>query len=165
MGLRNVSFPGKEVEIPGGGAFTVWGVDEDMVLSIYHRHAGQLSGLFDTTVASMQGDRDALGNATDLLASLIGDAPEIMAELIAAASGSKVTDTHVNPDTRANPLGLTDWEADVAQARKLPFPVKLDALMKIGELTFSSSMPPGEFLAVVVRMAGKTTALLNPPKG
>ncbi|AOR76570.1 phage pre-tape measure protein [Novosphingobium resinovorum] len=153
MGLRNLSFAPATVEVPGGESFTVRGLSPDKVITLYNRHTGQLSALWDS--------RENITEVQDLIVSLLSDAPDIMAELIAIASGSKVTDDFVEPDTEVNPLGLTDYERDVEAARSLPLPVQMEALLKIGELTFSSSMPPGKFLAVVIKLAGKATAAFS----
>jgi hypothetical protein len=164
MGLRNLTFAETKVEIPGGDSFTVRGLSPDMVVSLYQRHAGQLSMLFDRVMANAKGETEAVGDVQVLAGMLIGQAPEIMAELVALASGSDANSNYVDPDVTVNPLGLTDWHADVAAARRLPLPVQVDALVKVAEMTFSSSMPPGKFLAVIVQMAGATTAALSPPK-
>lgn len=162
MGLRNLPPVEAKVEVPGGGSFAVRGLDPDMVVGLYQRHAGQLSEVWDSAMARAQG-KDITADVHGMVAGLIGDAPQIMAELIAIASGSQPTDTYVDPDTTVNPLGLTDYDRDVVAARRLPLPVQVDALQKVAGLTFSSDMPPGKFLAVVVQIAGATTAAFNPP--
>lgn len=164
MGLRNLSPAESKVEIPGGDSFAVRGLSPDMVLSLYNRHAGQLSALFDSAMASARGDEGAALDVQMLAGSLIADAPAIMAELIALASGSHPAQSHVDTDALVNPLGLTDWELDVAAARALPLPVQVDALTKVAEVTFTSAMPAPKFLAVVVKMAASTTAAISGPK-
>ena len=162
MGLRTLVFPEARVEIPGGGAFTVRGISPDMVVSLYNRHRGELAILFDSIAASAGGE--APPDISAAAWSLLGASPVIMAEIIALASGSHPAMEAVDPDVEVNPFGQTDWERDVEAARKLSGAVQIDALIKIAEMTFSSDMPAGKFLAVVIQMAGATTAALAKPK-
>jgi hypothetical protein len=157
-GLRNITFPTRAIAIPGGGEFAVRGLTTDMALNLYLRHAGQLSQLFDMAAANAA-DEDF----RDIAMRLLTEAPHIMAELIALATGSRPGDDWIDPDEEANPLGLTEWERDVRAAQGLPIPVQVDALMGLAEMTFTSSMPPKKFFGVVIGMARKMTLFLNSP--
>jgi hypothetical protein len=78
---------------------------------------------------------------------MVNGAPRLMAEVIAIASGSRVDDP--------------EFEADVDAAVDFSAGVQMDALTKIADLTFSSEMPPGKFLAVVVKLAASATAAMT----
>jgi hypothetical protein len=159
--LRNLTFPTVTVET-AGGSFAVRGLNPDMVVGLYNRHRGELSTLFDFFVARATEDAAAEMDVASLIEQMLAQSPLVMAELIALASGSKPTDTHVEQDLETNADLLTDWERDVAMSRALPRPVQLDALQKIAEQTFTSDMPAGKFLAVVIKAAGATTATVSP---
>lgn len=158
-GLRNLKFPTVMVQTQGG-EFAVLGLTPDMVLGLYHRHQGDLAALFDYVVAQGKGEVSS-NDPVSIAMGLVGQSPRIMAELIALASGSDPNDESVEQDTTENPLRLTNWERDVAAARALTVPVQVDALMKIAQQTFSSDMPPGKFLTVVVQAASVTAAVAN----
>ncbi len=149
MGLRNLSFPVVTVDTPGG-SFAVRGLTTDMVLGLYHRHRGQLSGLFDSVVARQK--EQLPQDVPTIIASAMQSAPDIAAELIALASGSQ-------------PDGTAEWEADLEMARALSFPIQVDALEKVFGQTFTEAMPVGKFLAVVIKLAGDATAVLPNQKG
>lgn len=152
MGLRNLQIPTKTVEVADGVSFTVRGFSPNDAVGLYHRHAGDLSSLFDEFAANVKKkpkgkDSDAV-DVKALGVNMVGAAPRIMAEIIAIASGS-------------DPLIVDDFEADVAMALNLSGGASMDALSKIGDLTFTSDMPPGKFLAVVVKLAQSATAAMT----
>jgi hypothetical protein len=164
MALRNLTFPTITVDTPGG-SFAVRGLTTDMVVGLYQRHRGELGTLFDDLTANAKNGSQA--DITNIVMGGLHTAPLIAAELVALASGSRPDDDAVEPDMpiegsdeTTNPDGATNWERDVQQARDLPFPVQVDALEKIAAQTFTSDMPAGKFLAVVIKMAGSATALL-----
>lgn len=152
MALRNLTFPTITVDTPGG-SFAVRGLTTDMVVGLYQRHRGELGTLFDDLTANAKNGSQA--DITNIVMGGLHTAPLIAAELVALASGSRPDDDAVEPGETA-----TNWERDVQQARDLPFPVQVDALEKIAAQTFTSDMPAGKFLAVVIKMAGSATALL-----
>ena len=152
MALRNLSFPEVKVDTPGG-SFAVRGLTTDMVVGLYQRHRGELGTLFDDLTANAK-----TGSQNDITNIVVGGlhaAPTIAAELVALASGSRPDDVAVEPGETD-----TNWARDVQQARDLPLPIQVDALQKVAEQTFTSDMPAGKFLAVVIKMAGSATALL-----
>lgn len=141
MTLRNITIPKREVPV-GSDTFTVSGVSADQVFGLYQRHRDDLSTLFDNLSGRTTG--------SEVLSSIEGivtQFPIVIAEGIALASGSTVGGEH--------------WEEEVAIARSLPLPIQVDALMKIGELTFSPEMPPKKFFALLVgliqQLNGTTT--------
>ena len=141
MTLRNITIPKREVLV-GSDKFTVSGVSADQVFGLYSRHREDLAVLFDNLSGRSQ--------ASDVLSSVEGivtQFPIVIAEGIALASGGRPETEH--------------WEEEVAIARSLPLPIQVDALMKIGELTFSPEMPPKKFFALLVgliqQLNGTTT--------
>lgn len=153
-GLRHLPLPHRTVEVAEGASFTVRGFSPDDALAIYYRHTGELSRMFDEFAlqAKAKGsvDEAELRSLTHTVgADLAKGAPRVMAEIIAIASGGNVAEED-------------EFEQDVAVAIKLPAGAQMDALQKIGELTFTSDMPPGKFLAVVVRLAGSAATAMTP---
>lgn len=165
MGLRNLPIPHRTVEVAEGASFTVRGFSPNDALGIYHRHAGGLSALFDEFAAkarSTKGKIDDIAEAKRLGTGLVTGAPRIMAEIIAVASGSTPPDPMLqNQDPEKYAELEAEFEADVRAALNLSAGVQMDALQKVGDLTFTSEMPPGKFLAVVVKLAGSATAAMT----
>lgn len=134
MTLRNITIP-KAVISVGGDLFAVSGITANQVFNLYRRHREDLSQLFENLAGR------GTVEASDMLNSIEGIIamfPDLVAEVITMAAGDK-------PDTEG-------WDESVANAAALPFPVQTDALMKIGELTFSPEMPPKKFFALLVGM-------------
>jgi hypothetical protein len=138
--------PTKVVQVSDDEGFAVRGLSPSDVLGLYQRHTGQLSDMFEQLAETYQksGGQVAPSDVQAFAVNLIGDAPHIMAELVALGSGS-------------DPAALDDWSTDVEIARKLTFTVQMDALSKIGALTFTSDMPPGKFVALIGGLIQKLT--------
>ena len=143
--LRN-PVPELVVNVSDGEGFPVRGISPAMLLGLYYRHTGQLSNLFEKLVDKQRhsGTLDP-SDAEAVVLGLLDEAPVIMAEVVALASGS-------------DPADADNWEVDLDIAQSLPFPVQVDALMKIAALTFTSEMPPGKFVALVARAINNRVA-------
>lgn len=141
MSLRNITIPKREVLV-GSDKFTVSGVSADQVFGLYSRHREDLAVLFDNLAGRVEGP-----SILTSVEGIITQFPLVIAEGIALASGGRPDSEH--------------WEEEVEVARSLPLPVQVDALMKIGELTFSPEMPPKKFFALLVgliqQLNGTTT--------
>jgi hypothetical protein len=166
MGLRNLPIPTKTVEVADGVTFTVRGFSPNDALSIYHRHRGELSTMFDDLVGEVKkGGKKAKAVDVEQVkafgANMVSGAPRIMAEIIAIASGSVAPSSTLRDEAELARL-TEEFEADVEAALKLSAAVQMDALQKIGDLSFTPEMPPGKFLAVVVRLAHSATAAMTP---
>lgn len=150
MTLRNIVIPKMVISVGGESLFAVSGIYPNQVFGLYKRHREDLSSVFD----SLSGRETALAQvALDSIEGIVAQFPDLIAEIIALASGGDPDDYELFVDKNTgDTTGQTVWEADVAIAKRLPFPVQLDALMKIGELTFSTEMPPGKFFALLVGM-------------
>jgi len=135
MSLRNITIPKREVPVGSEQKFTVSGVSADQVFGLYSRHREDLGVLFDNLAGRDRAERSEVLNSIE---GIIAQFPLVIAEAIALASGSKPDSEH--------------WDEEVAVARSLPMPVQVDALMKVGELTFSPDMPPKKFFALLVGM-------------
>lgn len=144
--LKNPT-PQKLVQVSDSEGFPVRGLNPTDVFGIYYRHTGQLAAFFEKLMTSFHqtGEFDT-SDIQSVALELLKDAPVVMGEMIAAAAGG-------------NPSDETEWSADVAIARALPFPVQVDALTKIGELTFTSEMPPGKFLSLIAGMITRAVGL------
>lgn len=141
MTLRNITIP-KAVVSVGDEVFVVSGITANQVFNLYRRHREDLSTLFDTLAG-----RGTI-EASDVLNSvegIIAMFPDLVAEVIAMASGDKPEDGD-------------GWLEALTMAAALPFPIQTEALLKIGELTFSPEMPPKKFFALLVGMIQRMNA-------
>lgn len=166
MGLRNLPNPMKTVEVAEGVSFTVRGFSPNDALALYHRHAGILSTMFDDFVSQQKKIRGKAAEAPavdvkELGVGLVNGAPRLLAEIIAIASGSIAPEPHMKGDELVRVE--SEFEADVRAALNLSAGVQVDALTKIADLSFSSDMPPGKFLTVVVQLAQSATAAMTIP--
>ena len=142
--------PQKVVEVSDEEGFVVRGLNPAAVFTLYYRHTGEIGQLFEKFLALAQGDGEAkLEDAGSIVVTLLQNAPLILAELIALAAG-------------ADPVNDDEWLESVGIARDLSFPVQVDALEKIGALTFTSEMPVGKFAALVAKSAQAMTSAAAP---
>lgn len=149
MGLKDIKIPEELVKTPGGD-FAVRGLSLDDILTLAGRHLPLMSELFDTFSGnSLDAPDGSFDKATtgQVAAALARTAPDAVADVITLAGG----------------YGLDDKEA-LKAAKNLPFPVQIDALEKVGKLTFTSEDALGKSVAAVVQMmqgASKSVALLR----
>lgn len=149
MGLRDLVIPTETVKVSGSGEFAVRGLSPQDALRLYYRHAGELSALFDQFAGKVKSKKPvAESEVLEAGVALVKGAPLIMAEIIALASDG-------------DPDDVEGFSEIVSLALKLSASVQMDALQKIGNLTFSSDMPPGKFFGLVLAMAQSATAALN----
>lgn len=139
MGLKHIKLPEAVIEFPGGD-FAVRGLSLDDISYLVQRHGEKLNSLF-TEFTSGSGEMTVKAVAQFAL-PMLKSAPDIAAEMIACASGEHDAET-------------------VAIARSLPFPVQLETLQKLAELTFNVAGGPKKLLETVVSMAQGTTGLLE----
>lgn len=156
--LLKITAPIQEriVQVSDGEGFAVRGLNPLNVVALYRRHMGELEPMFQQVMASAQarGTVDA-SDIQPLLLGLVSESPLLMGELIVIASGGDPA--NVDPVTIADPEGgdavtLPAFDAALTIAMALPFTVQVDALSKVGELTFTQDMPPGKFLALVATL-------------
>jgi len=144
MGLRHLVKPQATVTLSDGvQTFTVSGLSPNHLFGLYHRHRGQLSELFDVLTAG--GEDRTPETIAQMGQQVFARAPLLLAEIIALAAGG-------DPFDESETDGITNWQAEIAMAAGFPFPVQMDALQKIGDMTFTSDMPPKKFLGALVAM-------------
>ena len=136
MTLRNITIPKAVVPVDDSEMFAVSGVTANQVFTLYRRHRDDLSTLFDNLAGRSDIDHSVVLNSIE---GIIAQFPLLVAEVVAMASGD-------------NPADEEGWAESVEIATRLPFTVQVDALLKIGELTFSPDMPPKKFFALLVGM-------------
>ena len=134
MTLRSITIP-KAVVSVGGELFTVSGITANQVFNLYRRHKADLSQLFDNLAG--RGDAEP-GDMLNSIEGIVAQFPKLSAEALAMAAGDK-------PDAEG-------WDEAVDLAERLSLAVQTDALLKIGELTFSPEMPAKKFFALLVGM-------------
>jgi len=133
MALKELRLPTETVEVPGSGEFTVRGLSLVDTKPLVRKHAGELSSLFNLISNSQKSGEIDIEDAALTAARFLDQAPALMADIIAIASG----------------------EEDAFEAAlQLPIPVQVDALTKIGRLTFASEGSVKKFLQTVIVMMG-----------
>lgn len=153
MSLRNIPIPKREVTLADDVSFTVYGLSPNHALGLFQRHRVELAMLFEQIIGNGGVTDETVAQATGLL---LNSAPLLMAEIIALAAGGSPLDlAEIEP-------GVTGWQADLLKASQLPAPVQLDALQKIGDLTFTTEMPPKKFLGALTVMMAKGAQMQNP---
>lgn len=160
-----VPIPEEVVRVSDSEGFAVRGLSPYHIVGLYKRHTGELEPMFQRVMAgvSEQGQVQAADIET-IVMSLATEAPILLAEVVALATGGDPADTEeVTRDHPATgqPVTLPAFDMAVLLAQHLPFPVQTDALDKIGRLTFTSDMPPGKFFALVASLATKVTSAMQ----
>lgn len=142
MGFADYKPPREHVPFGGGGG-GVWvrGLSLDDLSRLVRTHFVDLEGLlrlYDDQVAS--GPFPGLGSLglDELVLTLCRDAPQFAATVLLLAAEEA-------GDERAE-----------AAIRTLPFPVLVDALAKVGRLTFEEAGGLGNFLATFAALLGRT---------
>lgn len=137
----------REIKLPGGKrSFTVRGLALTDISNIIRARSNDIEAFYVKFSEGM-GMGDAAGDpkyasvmATKFGSSLLTSAPDLAADIIAYAS---------DEPTLAHTV------------RKLPFPVQIEALEAIGELTFTEEDSLKKAVATVVKFMAGTTDLLS----
>jgi hypothetical protein len=129
MGLSHLNFAGKTVDLGEAGSFTVHGIALDGVAPIIFAHREALEKVWARAHAKE-------GDMMELATLLLEDFPQLAAEIIAYGAGD------------GTPEGF-------AQAKLIPFPAQLEALVYIGEQTFRSEDDLKKVLELIVKVASK----------
>lgn len=137
MGLSNFNFNQKVVSTSGGD-IPVSGLSLNDLMRLTQTHAVPMAALFDRITAQGLGD-DAISSTAQLLAGF----PDLAAGIIASGAG----EGH-DP-------------AQVALAKRIPFPDQVALLEAIGESTFATAGGAKKFLETVTRVMSGTTSLLR----
>lgn len=130
MTLANYKAESREVVLKGG-SFKIEGLSLEHVAVLVREHLPDIEALFDLFQNS-----NKVGNADYLSAiqAIVTQAPGFAANVIALASGE--------PDSA--PI-----------AAKLPFPVQVDVITKIGDMTFSEVGGVKKSLELIVGLLAK----------
>lgn len=132
MGLKDLLLPEKEIKVPGGGSFTIRGLNIRDITFLVRQHSGEIETLF----AKFSNDADNIG---EVGMSLLETAPDIAAEVIALAAGERDA---------------------VDVVKNLPFPVQVEALEGVAFLTFDAEGGPKKVIETVLRALRGVTGLL-----
>lgn len=105
-----------------GGSFHVEGVSLEVLAKLIKTNLGDLEELFNLTARTLGGKEDDIteGDLMNIAMVLAEEAPGFVASLISLASGE-------------------DSDKARAAVRKLPFPVQVEAVVAIGQLTFEET--------------------------
>jgi len=128
MGLKDIKLPTAEVLVPGSGSFTVRGLSFVDMQSLYVKYASEMAAFFTVLAQGANSRAVEIENAAALAADVITKAPALAADIIAVATG----------EDDAFELALS-----------LPVSVQIEALTKIGPLTFGSEGGTKKFLQTV----------------
>jgi len=146
--LTELGFETAEISMPKGKKLVVRGIAFNDVLKLVRIHGPDLVALWDRIQSG--GDKIDVNDFGAMAVAIFDQAPDVVADLILYAcdlgdgkklSGDEVTAAH-------------------AVAARLPAPVQLKALEKIGELTFGDD-GVGEFMETVIRVSGGVRKLLD----
>jgi hypothetical protein len=149
MGPFNLVIPTAKVKVSDESSFSVRGFSFDDAMRLYHRHAAMLSPLFDQFAGRVQAGVPVTSDEVIAAgADMLRGTPRVMAEILAISVG-------------ADPAEDDSFAAIVAQLLQLPLGTQMIALREIAALTFSSEMPPGKFIGLVLETARSTTAALS----
>ncbi|NRC54125.1 phage pre-tape measure protein [Neoaquamicrobium sediminum] len=118
MALKGYRLPTLDVELPGGDSFPVRGLSLPDITFLVSRHGDTMRTLFDR----YSGDETiAISDLASVGTSILETAPTLAAEIVAVAADE--------PD-------------EMETIMRLPFPVQVDALEKVGKLTFDTAGGP-----------------------
>lgn len=142
MGLKSLKLPTEEVKVSDGVSFTVRGLSLVDITNLVRERGAEVSALFDHYGGFLEADTAKTEQIEVLTASLLDQAPEVAALVIMAAAEDGA-------------------DADIKTVISLPFPVQIDALEKIGKLTFASGGGPKKVVETVIRVLRGTTDLMT----
>ena len=118
MGLKDLQFPKATIKVPGGEAdqevsFTVRGLSLQDATIIFASYKPIIIELFNRF------EKEGDAALVQMIEEVIVESPGLIATIIACAADE-----------------MTDQDA-IANALRLPLPVQMEALYKIGEMTFA----------------------------
>lgn len=131
------------IPLPNGGELVVSGLSLADISRLIRARTADMEVFFNKFMAEKKASADpkfADAAATEFGRELLTAAPDIAADIIALASGEP-TLTHV--------------------ARKLPFPIQLEALEQIANLTFVGEDGLKKAIEIVIRMVAGATGTFS----
>jgi hypothetical protein len=134
MGLRNIIIRRLPVTVDAEQEFEVRGLNAADLMGLVTDHGPTLATMFGKVMqASSKQERLDDDMTRTILTSLAGEAPEVLAAIIAFAAD--------------------EYSADgIDSARKLTFLVQMDALMKVFKLTFTTDGALEKFSPLLTQM-------------
>jgi hypothetical protein len=136
MGLKNLVIPSDTVQIPGNDDLVVRGLGLDAAVFLVRDHQDVLSDMF---AKAQNGGFD--GASAEAFALEIAQiAPDLAAKIIACGAGE--------PE---------EWQA----AKALPITVQVDAIFKVGKLTFAGEGGLEKLMETVLATLSGVAALQN----
>ncbi len=129
--------PERRAFVLTGGEFSVTGLTPAHLATLVRTHLSDLEALFDLIRSGVD---ISAGNGLQLASDLLTQAPGFCANIIALASGE--------PDS--GPVVET-----------LPFPIQVDALVAIGDLTFREVGGVKKFMEKVTILLNQSNIKLN----
>lgn len=148
-GLADFDFEGltREIKLPNGVMLVVRGLALSDVTRIFRAHADDIETMF----SSFSQDKDAIVPTGD---------PKYAQTAVATKFGGELLSNF--PMVAADIIAYAADEPTLAhKARKLPFPIQLEALQAIAELTFTEEDALKKVAEIVIQMVAKTTATLS----
>jgi hypothetical protein len=128
MTLASYSPPRKDIAV-GVGSLSLRGLNLDDISLLMSAHSDKLFSAFQQFESIVKSDNPESAVIARLVFDLINEAPQVAADIIALAADE--------PDHHQN-------------ARKLPFPVQVQALITVANLTFEAGGGLGELKAALV---------------
>ena len=143
MGLRDIVLATATVKVSDGVQFAVRGLSPYDIAALYTHYQDDMTEMFHRITGKASADE-----TVDLQADVIMHAPELVAAVITLASNTDPTDE-------------TEFQKALAVARSLPLGAQVDALEKIGGLTFTSDMPPEKFVCLITETMQRMIATVQ----
>lgn len=135
MGLKDLRLPSAEIQVPGGGSFTVRGLSTVELEDLYRKNREAVIEIYDLYIGNEQEPDWSL-----VISDALKLAPDMIAELIAIAADE--------PD-------------EVESAKALPPGLLMKALERIGALTFSVDTDGKNLLEIVAAFLENLNPLMQ----
>lgn len=135
MSLKDLRLPSAEIEVPGGGKFTVRGLSTNELEDLYRKNKDAVVEIFDNYMGS-----DEEPNWGLVISDAMKLAPELISQVIAIAA---------------------DEPEETETVSKFPPGLQLKALERIGALTFSLETEGKNLLEIVAAFLENLNPLLE----
>jgi hypothetical protein len=121
MALSDFQAERREVKVNGKVLFSVEGLSLETLALLVNTHMPDLEYVFGIVVHGEKADETFQQQIARVAMGMAGQAPGLVANIIAICSGEPLTDDLIK------------------QARRLPFPAQVQAMEHIGSLTFEEA--------------------------
>ncbi|PAL23538.1 hypothetical protein [Sphingopyxis sp. GW247-27LB] len=128
--------PSRQIKMPNGVEISIRGIALDDALTIYRRHAGELSAWFERlALQAMENPEAGFSFDANIASALVDTLPTVTADIVAIAMGY-------------------DDPAVIGIVQRMALAPKIAALEAIADLTFTEDMPPKKLFETVIQAAG-----------